>query len=122
MQDNDLPQTYKIVFFGALHPNEAKEVVMKRFGVLFHIQKQTTLEHLFSGNMVVLKSGISREEASQYQHAIEQAGADCSVEPDTSLGKFSGTDANYKRKKKRALSGLSSKGLDNINLEPIETS
>ena len=118
MANEDLPSTYKIVFFGLIDAEENREDVMERFGSLFSIKKQSTLEHAFSGSMVVIKSGISHDAAIQYQKAIRNIGADCSIEPDTALGKFSGTDIDYERKKKRLLSSIHTKGLSNIGIEP----
>lgn len=118
MESNELPNTYKIVFFGLVEPNADKANVMERFASLFGIQKQTTLDHLFSGNMVVIKSGISHDVANQYQEALRAIGTDCSIEPDTALGKFAGTDISYERKKKRLLSSMQSKDLSNVSIEP----
>ena len=118
MATKDLPNTYKIVFFGLIEAEENREDVMVSFSSLFNIKKQSTLEHLFSGSMVVLKRGISHDVASKYQEAIRSIGADCSIEPDTALGQFSGTDISYERKKKRLLSSLHTKDLSNIGIEP----
>lgn len=115
---NELEPTFKIVFFGVVHSNQTITAVMERFRLLFNIQKESTLKHLFSGNMVVLKRGLSHEEANKYQEVIYDAGADCSVEPESAIGQFGGTDINYERKKKRVLSSIASKGLSNIELEP----
>jgi len=118
--DNGSPSTFKVVFFGVVHDSARKPVVMARFKSLFGIQKASTLDQLFSGNMVVLKRGISYEEALKYQQAITQAGSECSIEPDTALGKFSGTDANYERKKKRVLSSMAPKDLSDVGIQSIE--
>jgi|GEM_PF-6687553 len=120
MVKNDSPATFKVVFFGVVHDSARKPVVMARFKALFGIKKASTLEHLFSGNMVVLKRGISYEDASKYQQAIAQAGSECSIEPDTALGQFSGTDINYERKKKRVVSSMAPKDLSEVGLEPIK--
>jgi len=116
--DNESPPTFKVVFFGVVRDGENKQVVMARFKSLFGIQTPSTLEHLFSGNMAVLKSGVSYEEASRYQEAITNAGSECSIEPDTAIGKFSGTDINYERKKKRLLSSMSTTDLSGVDIEP----
>lgn len=118
MESNELPNTYKIVFFGLIEPNADKTIVMERFASLFDIKKPATLNHLFSGNLVVIKSGISHDVANQYQAALRAIGTDCSIEPDTALGKFAGTDIGYERKKKRLVSSMQTKDLSNVSIEP----
>lgn len=118
MVNNELPSTYKIAFFGYLESETDKMGTMERFGALFNIKHQATLEHLFSDHMVVIKSGISLDVANQYQQAMRDIGTDCSIEPDTALRKFSSTDINYERKKKRLVASVHKKHFSNIAIEP----
>ena len=69
---------YEVVFNGMMvrgvEPDQVKQNLAKLFKV--DISK---IEPLFSGNMVVVKSGIDQEAAGRYQAAMKKAGAVCAI-------------------------------------------
>ena len=71
-------QTYKIVFEGQLREGFSVEDVKAGMARLFNLGPEN-LERLFSGNRVVIRSGLGREEALKYRKAILKTGAECKV-------------------------------------------
>jgi len=71
--------TFAVVFTGKLNGLHPLEVVQQQFAQLFKTTPAQTAQ-LFSGKRVVLKTGISQEQAEKYQKAINQAGGECLLE------------------------------------------
>ncbi|MGY0218335.1 DUF805 domain-containing protein [Endozoicomonadaceae bacterium StTr2] len=73
-------KNYRIVFKGQLQPDHKQETVRHNFARLFKIS-EAQLNQMFSGKPVILKKGLSRNEARHYEQAIARAGAHCLVMP-----------------------------------------
>jgi hypothetical protein len=71
--------TFTVVFSGKLNGLHPLDVVQRQFAQLFKTNADQTAQ-LFSGKRVVLKTGISKEQAEKYQKAIHQAGGECTLE------------------------------------------
>jgi tetratricopeptide (TPR) repeat protein len=71
---------YQIGFRGEIAARQKPENVKKRMSKLFKIGAEK-VEHLFSGQPVVIKKNIDKARAMKYQKAIEQAGAICYIKP-----------------------------------------
>lgn len=72
---------FKIVFDGAVMPSTPLETVKENLARLFK-SDVARIEALFSGQLVVLKRGLSAAEADKYLSALHGAGADARKEAD----------------------------------------
>ncbi|SDI30221.1 DUF805 domain-containing protein [Pseudomonas panipatensis] len=70
---------FKIVFDGALMPQTPLEVAKENLARLFKSDLER-IEALFSGQTVVLKRGLSADEADKYLGVLQQAGANARKE------------------------------------------
>lgn len=73
-------ETYRVVFKGALAAGYTPEQVRNGLAKIFtlDLSKPTDaskLKKLLSGKPVVIKAGLTRDQASQYQQVIARAGA-----------------------------------------------
>ncbi|MDF3932285.1 DUF805 domain-containing protein [Pseudomonas citronellolis] len=74
---------YKIVFDGALMPQTPLETAKENLARLFKSDLER-IEALFSGQLVVLKRGLSSGEADKYLQALQGAGANARKESELS--------------------------------------
>lgn len=72
---------FKIVFDGAVMPSTPLETVKENLARLFK-SDVARIEALFSGQLVVLKRGLSGDEADKYLSALHGAGANARKEAD----------------------------------------
>lgn len=72
---------FKIVFDGAVMPSTPLETVKENLARLFK-SDVSRIEALFSGQLVVLKRGLSADEADKYLSALHGAGANARKEAD----------------------------------------
>jgi hypothetical protein len=76
---------FKLVFRGKALAGFDADQVRQQLGELLKL-KSRGLEQLFSGRLITLKRGLSREEASKYQQVLEQLGAEILLQPDKEWG------------------------------------
>ncbi|MDH5436956.1 MAG: hypothetical protein OEX83_09360 [Gammaproteobacteria bacterium] len=69
---------YEVVFNGMIARGSDLEQVKQNLAALFKTDV-SKMEALFSGGMVVVKSGIDQESANRYQAAMKKAGAVCAI-------------------------------------------
>lgn len=70
---------HSVVFSGQIREGVAHEQVRNNFARLFRLDDEHKLNQLFSGKPVVLKKGLSADEARKYEQALLKAGAICEV-------------------------------------------
>lgn len=69
----------QVVFYGELAPGQDAAVVRKKVAALFKAS-ESQIAAFFSGNRVVVKSGIPAQKAEQYRAALAKAGAVAHIE------------------------------------------
>lgn len=69
---------YEVVFNGMIARGFETGQVKQNLAKLFKVDI-SKMEALFSGNMIVVKSGIDEESANRYQEAMKKAGAVCAI-------------------------------------------
>ncbi len=72
--------TYKVVFWGKVMPNQTVSQVAKRFAAAFNLRDQASLKQLFSGKVITLKKGLSYDHAKRYCTILSEMGAECCLE------------------------------------------
>ncbi|MCQ4262873.1 DUF805 domain-containing protein [Stutzerimonas stutzeri] len=72
---------FKIVFNGELMPEVPLEVAKSNLATLFKTDL-SKVERLFSGQVAIIKSNLSNDEADRYLGALHRAGAKASKEPE----------------------------------------
>lgn len=72
---------YRIVFAGRLLPGHHPDSVRANLAQLLRLNDERQLDRLFSGQPVVLKSGVTREQALKLQALLAGAGADGEIQP-----------------------------------------
>ncbi|BFM06420.1 hypothetical protein [Halioxenophilus aromaticivorans] len=77
--------TFQIVFRGDIAIGQPIEQVKARMGQLFKLSSPQ-VEKLFTGNVVVLKRGLTQVKAAQYKQAFAKTGAIVSVVADDQAG------------------------------------
>lgn len=75
---------FKIVFAGELMPNVQPEAVKANLALLFKTDL-SKVERLFSGQVAVIKSKLSSDEADKYLGALRRAGAMAHKEPEQTI-------------------------------------
>lgn len=97
-------EEYKVVCFGEIKPKEQLQEVKLRLQKLFHIDTDK-VELLFSGNPVVVKDYLSKQQAVKYQQAFDQCGAICTIAQSSINLQISGTgDENVNKRNYQRLS------------------
>lgn len=69
----------QVVFYGELAPGQESAVVRKKVAALFKAS-ESQIAAFFSGNRVVVKSGLPAQKAEQYRMALAKAGAVAHIE------------------------------------------
>jgi len=70
---------YKIIFNGDVVPRHDVERVKNNLAALFGASA-SSLDSLFQGRLVVIKKGLSLEDADRYREAVERVGGYCIIE------------------------------------------
>jgi len=70
---------HSIVFQGQIRSDLSLEEVRNNFARLFRLEAGPRLDQLFSGKPVVLKKGLSAEDAQRYAETLLRAGGICEV-------------------------------------------
>lgn len=73
------PNTYNVVFSGALTGEYPEEEAKQRFEKAFKLNP-ATVNHLFGSDPVVIKKHLSRELALKYAARIKSTGCQCAIE------------------------------------------
>ncbi|MFZ5563157.1 MAG: hypothetical protein ACOZBW_03840 [Thermodesulfobacteriota bacterium] len=71
-------ETYQVIFHGRIQEGLSSDAVKADFARTFKLDSGKA-EKMFSGRPIVLRSGLSREQASKYEKAILKTGAECLV-------------------------------------------
>ncbi len=71
-------QTYQVVFRGQIVPDHNRDAVKANLAKLFKTDA-ARIERLFTGQAVVLKKGLGREEGERYCALLQKAGALCEL-------------------------------------------
>lgn len=74
-------QRYTVIFKGEIAPGFEREQVERRLAAMFKGRAQAAAK-LFTGEAVVVKSGLDAATARRYQLAFAEAGARCEIRPD----------------------------------------
>lgn len=74
--------TYRVVFWGEVMLGRAGEDVARQFAKWFKIEDSRKLRQVFSGRLLVLKKGLSYQDATLYSDVIRGLGAMCRIEPE----------------------------------------
>jgi Zn-dependent protease with chaperone function len=69
---------WQIIFEGHLFEGQKKSLVKKRIAALFNMD-QPSLDNLFTGGPVILKSDLDYPRALKYQAAFQKTGAKCRI-------------------------------------------
>jgi hypothetical protein len=72
-------EKFNISFSGETLPDHDRETVKKRFAKAFKLTDRKRLEAIFSGQPVVLKKGLSKDEAARYYGTLRKIGAVCHI-------------------------------------------
>ncbi len=105
-------QIFDIIFSGQLIEGQDPDAARRMVGQIFKAD-DNQLDTLFSGNQVVIKSGVDDETAAKYRVAFRKAGALIEVKPTTS---------NMKNSENPATERVSSQNeSDNLTLLPPNT-
>jgi hypothetical protein len=75
----------QVVFFGELQPGQQAPVVQQKVAALFKAS-QAQIATFFSGQRVIVKTGLSRQKAEQYVAALAKAGAIAHIEVEGAEG------------------------------------
>jgi hypothetical protein len=70
---------YKIIFNGEIVPRHDVERVKNNLAALFGTDA-SALDSLFEGRLVIIKKGLTLEEADNYREAVERVGGYCIIE------------------------------------------
>ena len=73
--------TFKVVFSGKVQEHFDLVTVKQRLAALYKAPSKQ-IENLFSGKRLVLKSGLSREDAEKFRRIFDHTGAHCEVIPE----------------------------------------
>ncbi|RLJ16823.1 hypothetical protein DJ031_15225 [bacterium endosymbiont of Escarpia laminata] len=76
-----MSEVFKVVFFGQLQPGAEAEQVVVAFSERFKVDKETVQNLLKSDREVDLKKNLAREQAEQYQAALERTGLVVRIDP-----------------------------------------
>ena len=118
---NTTEPTYKVVFSGStLSGNNVDDVAM-RFADAFKLKDKRSLEKLFSGKIITLKSGLSHEQAQRYGRILNKLGAECCIERENTAlfyGFDPEPDHDYERKKRQRVAQFSAMSLADVGLAP----
>lgn len=68
-----------LIFSGKICSEHSEESVRASLAKLLRLTDERKLDRLFSGQPIVLKSGLSAEQAKKFQLALQQRGADCEI-------------------------------------------
>jgi len=71
---------FKIIFEGKIIQGQDSEKVRSNLATLFKV-KPDQINNFFTGKPIVLKNNLTDETALKYKQAINNAGADCFIEP-----------------------------------------
>lgn len=74
--------TYRVVFWGEVMLGRAQDDVSRQFAKWFKIEDSRKLKQVFSGRLLVLKKGLSYQDATLYSDVIRGIGAMCRIEPE----------------------------------------
>lgn len=75
---------YRIVLYCSLSDEAVIETVRQRLHEALHLS-EPLMEKLFSGQPVVIREGITREQALEHKEMIDATGAYCEIEPVTRM-------------------------------------
>lgn len=73
-----LDQDFEVLFSGEVYRGADRVVVKRNLSLLFN-EDPVKIEQLFTGRTVVLKNGLNKKTAEQYQVALAKAGAVCKI-------------------------------------------
>ncbi len=73
-----LSEDYEVLFSGEVYRGADRVVVKRNLALLFN-EDPLKIEQLFTGRSVVLKNGLDKKSAEQYQVALAKAGAVCKI-------------------------------------------
>lgn len=73
-----LSEDYEVIFSGEVYRGADRVVVKRNLALLFN-EDPVKIEQLFTGRTVVLKNGLNKKSAEQYQVALAKAGAVCKI-------------------------------------------
>jgi len=76
----DQQTRYKIMFEGKIIQGQDSEKVRSNLANLFKV-KPEQMNNFFTGKPIVLKNNLTDETALKYKQVINNAGADCFIEP-----------------------------------------
>ncbi|WP_177420332.1 BPSS1780 family membrane protein [endosymbiont of Lamellibrachia barhami] len=76
-----MSEVFKVVFFGQLQSGAEAEQVVVAFSERFKVDKETVRHLLKTDRDVDLKKNLTREQAEQYQAALEQTGLVVRIDP-----------------------------------------
>ncbi|RLJ17576.1 hypothetical protein DJ030_13470 [bacterium endosymbiont of Escarpia laminata] len=76
-----MSEVFKVVFFGQLQPGAEAEQIVVAFSERFKVDKETAQNLLKTGSEVDLKKNLTREQAEQYQAALERTGLVVRIDP-----------------------------------------
>jgi hypothetical protein len=76
-----------VVFSGRIRKGSSREEVRNNFSRIFKLSNQKQLDRFFSGEPVVIRQGLSADEARRYEQFLFKAGALCEIHPADSNGK-----------------------------------
>lgn len=107
--------TYKVTFSGGVLNGMPEKLVAQRFARVFKLNDDE-IKQIFSGGIVTIKRGLDYEQADHYRNVLEKIGADCMIEPDSSVFvAHTEPDKEYERKKRRQMAELN-QDFSNIGL------
>lgn len=69
-----MERKFHVVFTGRLHSGFRQNEIVERMSRLFHLDRQKVADLLSSGKPVIMKQGLSWEEAQKYCNHLEQIG------------------------------------------------
>lgn len=70
---------YSIVFTGEVRPGATLDETRRNLAEMFNIKDPALLDRVFSGQRVVLKKGLSEDQARQQEMLLYMAGAACEI-------------------------------------------
>ncbi len=76
-----MSEVFKVVFFGQLQSGAEAEQVVVAFSERFKVDKETAQNLLKTDREVNLKNNLTRQQAEQYQAALEQVGLVVRIDP-----------------------------------------
>ncbi len=75
-----MSQTFELIYNGSISKGFEPDQVKQNVARLYKIDV-ARIERLFSGELVVIKTGLDRETALKYQAAMKNAGAEVAIRP-----------------------------------------